>query len=481
MKNFKDRVKQDFIDKTGVDFTYDKQRLNLNVTQQHFKRGHRALFTIGITVLITIVCIIVFPLGVFILTSIHTKSSFKKYSIDYNQSELKLLENTSFRKLNDVTYPNSAYEFKSVDENYKSAVKEFSNKVYGEMEKGKSNQIFSPYGLYMNLDLISLVVEDENLINKFDTLLGLSSSDRLKNFSNAYVTDYYCNDNGTLQMYNAVFSNIDYNLKDAVIHNLTKRYAEAYAVDFMSNEGVSKILEWIDSRVMDTNFISKDDLELTEDTILLFLSTSYFKNKWRTGFSKKDNYLGKFYGKEKESEVTYMNHTTTGIVYEYDKYVSAIDYYTNNSKIKYIVPKSTNDDIFSLTNEINIFVENEKNRLESDIIALDVPKFEVTSSFNFTNDIKNLGLEELYNSEGNSLSGAFKETLGGSYIKYTKQKNRISFDEDGTTVESLTFSSSAKATMPGVDTYFVTLNQPFIYIIYDENDLPLYVGWVNQL
>ena len=91
-----------------------------------------------------------------------------------------------------------------------------------------------------------------------------------------------------------------------------------------------------------------------------------------------------------------------------------------------------------------------------------------------------MGLNELFDSNSQSLNHAFKNVEDSSiYLKWVKQKNAISFHEDGTTIRSLTFSmGAAKSAAPMVDVLEVKLDQPFIYIIYDSNDLPLYLGYV---
>lgn len=68
-------------------------------------------------------------------------------------------------------------------------------------------------------------------------------------------------------------------------------------------------------------------------------------------------------------------------------------------------------------------------------------------------------------------------------MQYVRQKSSLSFDEDGTEIKSLTFSKgSNKAIGPAIEgeTMKIQLNQPFLYVVYDSNDLPLYMGKVDQ-
>ena len=57
----------------------------------------------------------------------------------------------------------------------------------------------------------------------------------------------------------------------------------------------------------------------------------------------------------------------------------------------------------------------------------------------------------------------------------------IEFNEDGTTIKSITISSSlvySKSAEPQMLT--IKLDKPFIYIIKDKNQLPLFIGYIND-
>ena len=101
----------------------------------------------------------------------------------------------------------------------------------------------------------------------------------------------------------------------------------------------------------------------------------------------------------------------------------------------------------------------------------------------FLNLILNLILDKLFNA--NSLNRAFEYVdENGFSLEYIKQKNKVEFNEKGTVVKSFTISMGAKNTsMSPLDTYTleVKLNSPFIYVIRDVNNLPLYIGNVSNL
>ena len=130
---------------------------------------------------------------------------------------------------------------------------------------------------------------------------------------------------------------------------------------------------------------------------------------------------------------------------------------------------------------------NELNQIsDSFIIDLSLPRFKVESFIDFNEILKKSGLNKAYDCFKKSFNYAFSDLKDDEsiYLQYVKQKNVISFDEDGTIAKSVSFASFGKNTSAVeivIDTLEVKLNQPFIYIIEDSNSLPLFVGSVNQL
>lgn len=178
-----------------------------------------------------------------------------------------------------------------------------------------------------------------------------------------------------------------------------------------------------------------------------------------------------------------MRHTYAGIVYDYGDYVSFYDAYTNGAKIQYLIPKSVEDSIDELVKGVDFLKEDEEARLPGCIIDLSVPKFTSEAQFDFTETLKEEGLNLVFDRTRPSLNGAFTDADQVVYLQYVRQKSSLSFDEDGTEIKSLTFSKgSNKAISPAIEgeTMKIQLNQPFLYVVYDSNDLPLNMGKVDQ-
>lgn len=281
-------------------------------------------------------------------------------------------------------------------------------------------------GLYANLDLISTVSSDEAAKEEFDLLLGLDADKRKANFSRMQRTDCYVEENGTIQMHNGVFFTDDYSVDPTVVGELTSRRAEAYQIDFQNESAREKMLSWIDRQMGEKGFIDEKGLEIDADTAMLFLTMVYFSNRWENMFSASNSETDIFYGSERNEQITYMRHTYAGIVYDYGDYVSFYDGYTNGAKIQYWVPKSVEDSIDELVKDVDFLKEDEEARLPGCIIDLSVPKFTSEAQFDFTETLKEEGLNLVFDHTRPSLNGAFTDAdQANVYLQYVRQKSSL--------------------------------------------------------
>ena len=288
-------------------------------------------------------------------------------------------------------------------------------------------------------------------------------------------------------MYNGLFADSKYKINNSLLNDLTDLYVEAYSLDLLNDEDVKKMLSWVDQKVDEKNFLEKKDLEIDEYTALLLMSTLYFDNKWATMFSNDDTYSSTFNTNNDEKiNVEYMIHSYFGKVYRYEKYDSFYDYYKNGCKVQYITPRSdiqVDENIYELLDGVNFFNENEENVNDEVIITLSVPKFDSSSFIDFSDTLKELGLISPFNKDGKAFNNVFTNLNENDsiFLKYVKQKNVISFNEDGTTIKSVSFGGFGASSAGPMTSLTVKLDRPFVYVIYDPSGLPIYIGNVDTI
>ncbi|MCR5309480.1 MAG: hypothetical protein K6E21_05170 [Bacilli bacterium] len=503
MNKIKEQFKKDFEESNKkVDLTFDVSKLQLNeeseVTFEEIKRkkkNKRRIIIFSTVSAVTVLTVVGISLSQ--MLEINTSVTTMKRNLSLNT--VAIAESNTFKKLNSFSYPENSYGIRNkVTDSAVSAYNNFTNETYHSLvdTSKKDNMSYASIGLYSIMNELYGAISREDLKNQFDNLLGLNENTRKSFYKSVMEANSFINEDNTTQLKNAAFFNTVFNHSKEYVDNLTQLYCEAYKIDFKTE--ANKMVEWVNKAVYSDGFIDEQFLNMSEYTQLYYLSTLYFKNAWKEKYLSEDNIDDDFFlSNGSKKTVKYMKHSyMCEEYYDYESYISIRDYYMNgNASITYIVPKKIDDDIFALTKNKNIFEDKIENRVKVDpgadyyravLVNLQTPKFKVDIELDLKNTLINLGFADMFNDQIDSFSKAFDDPSAPNYNFYLaqmKQKNEVEFNEDGTIVKSVSFGSvEAKDTSMGPpgDEIDVKLNQPFIYIVRDCNDVPILVGHIDN-
>ena len=497
MNEIEKKFKQDVEKSQKIDLKFDTEQLEINqdVIVPRRKNGRFIGLIIAASVCTVLVATIV-PTAVYIINQLPTTSSVKTYQKRYNLNEIKIAESNTFKKLNNIAYPNGEIPTQSeIADEEKLAFDNFANVTYRSLidTSKKDNMSYCPVGLYAILNQLSYAASLDEVKTNLNSILGLNETERVKFYQKVMLANSYASENTSTQIKNAAFFSNKFQYADSYVDQLSKIYTEAYELDFIKE--AKKIVEWVNEAVNESGFIDTKFLELNEETCLYLFSTLYFKNAWANKYLSADNIKDDFHlSDNKTVQTTFMSHSYfTPKYYDYDSYISFKDYYQSRASITYLVPKNINDNIYTLTKDINIFSEDEEKAIypseDKEMgghfkVNLKTPKFKLKAELDFERCLKNLGLEKMYDRDYNSFANAFTpESINGYniYMQKVKQKNEVEFNEDGTIVKSVSMGAAGgAANMMNNAVLDVELNQPFIYIIRDANDTPIFVGHVDN-
>ncbi len=398
----------------------------------------------------------------------------------YSLNDKKIMEDESLKMLNSITYPSSRGN-ESLDEDFITAITNFSQSLFISAIKNNSDYFtISPLSLYFEMNNISLISSSTKLNGEFDRILGCKKEERINELKKVFKNNFYIGDNATTQIYNSVFFNADYTLNKEYIQKLSDSFVEAYSMNF-TKENLSKIIEWINNRLDSDSTISTDDLGLSDDTMMYLFSLLYFKNKWSYSVNDTDNFEDYFIGTEGAKNATFMRHSYGSVIEETNDYYSFFDRYENGYKIKYIISRSSNTPTLEAIGDNDIFTINKENYKYA-IINLSFPKFSKISNIDLKGILKDMGFETVFSPEENNFPDVYANYPYNQYISFLKQYNQIDFNETGTLVKTVTYAGvDGSAGVDEYSYYNIKLDRPFIYVIYDNNNIPLYVGNVTNI
>ena len=112
-------------------------------------------------------------------------------------------------------------------------------------------------------------------------------------------------------------------------------------------------------------------------------------------------------------------------------------------------------------------------------INFSVPKFDVESDIDLCGGLEKLGVTDVFNSEKSDFSSMLKTS--GAYIDKIDHAARVMIDEDGCKAAAFTVLSTCGAMMPPDEEVDFVLDRPFIFVINGTNNLPLFIGVVNNV
>ena len=393
-----------------------------------------------------------------------SRSEFKEKDI----KPYKIKETTNLKLLSNVQYPSKDYSNEYIDETLKKALDAFGEKVIKEAFKENSNNIFSPISLYMALSMLLEGVGEEAAFNELMNLLGLDLETLEVELKNAYINDYYTNEDGRLYMSNSVWVKNDYPVKESYVKTLEEKFfAESYFVDFTKKEVKKAIVDWLNHYTEDLLHLTPENYEIEDDLAVVLFNTIYFNNKWAVEFKESSEINDTFYLSSNDIVTSKsMTHSIRNDYLVTDEYTVVRDSFYNGNKITYIMP---ND--YDTQKVIDNGYTKYLNELLRGEVILTTFQFETFSSYDLKETLQNLGVNGIFVGEPLTKMGDHLVT------SVVKQDAGIKLSRLGVEAAAVTrIGNKATSAGPVEEPVYIKLDKPFVYIITDSNNLPLFIG-----
>ena len=112
------------------------------------------------------------------------------------------------------------------------------------------------------------------------------------------------------------------------------------------------------------------------------------------------------------------------------------------------------------------------------IVDLTVPKYDLTSSIDLCGVLRKMGLTDVFDAMKSDFTPLFKKG-NGYYVSEAKHAVRVMVDEEGVKAAAFTEIQVAGAILME-DRIEFTLDRPFLFAIQTYDNIPLFVGVVEQ-
>ena len=349
---------------------------------------------------------------------------------------------------------------------------------------GNENRVYSPLSLFMALSL-SAEITDGNTRKQILNVLEQDSIETLRSHAKSIWQANYMDDGmAKCVLANSLWTNngISYNLNtvDSVAENY---YSSVYSGNPSTEEYNKLMQDWLN---VQTDGLLEDyvsDIKMNPETVLMIASTVNFSGKWRSWFLKDKNTVGTFHSPTGDISCEFMNTEWETTYFWGDKFASIILSFENNGQMRLLLPDEgvspdellNDEEVLKYMTTRGWDYENKKYL----IVNMSIPKFDISSSTDLTDGLKELGITDAFDFTKSDFS-PLTDDVTALYISGAEQDARVVIDEEGCKASALTAMMVTGTAMPPDEYVDFIVDRPFIFEIVSDTGLPLFVGIVND-
>ena len=347
------------------------------------------------------------------------------------------------------------------------------------------NAVCSPLNLYFALAMLA-EISDGNTRAQVLSLLGSPDIETLRTQANRLFNANYRNDGSTCCILaDSLWLNENVTFKNDTLRTLAESY---YASTYRGRPGTQEfddaIHAWLNSQTggLLRDFVSgiqTDDLD-----VLSLYTTAYFGDKWMTEFQADATEKGVFHSPAGDADADFMNATDLWGTYYWGEHFGAVKkVLQQQGTVWFILPDEgfSPEDLLRDEEALRfLFTQNKDGdwpNVKSLRINLSLPKFDVSSNRSLKDDLEGLGMTDCFTEKADFTPLTDESTI---FVTDVMHGARVIVDEKGVTAAAYTEMRLSGASMPPEDEMDFVLDRPFLFAVVSDDQMPLFVGIVNQ-
>lgn len=365
----------------------------------------------------------------------------------------------------------------NIDDFITTSVEEILTESDGE------NVVYSPLNVYMALGMLAEITDGSSRQQILD-LLGVENMEELRGDASALWNAHYRNDGAvTSLLASSLWLNQNVEFSKEPLNVLADTYyASSYQGDMGSQEFTEAFQAWLDENTGGMLSDQIQALQMTPETILSLATTVFFSARWDDEFEKENTDTQTFYGEDTDYICQFMNEKDTMEYYWGDKFSSVCKPFCEGGSMYFVLPdEGVEMDTLLKDSQFEEFLLTAyrwKNRKRVEV-NFSVPKFDVSSQIDLIENLKNLGVTEVFDDKKADFSAIIEDSTDVA-LNEVLHGARVKIDEEGCVAAAYAEAMVAFGADMPVDEVDFVLNRPFIFIIRSDVGMPIFVGVVNQ-
>ena len=336
----------------------------------------------------------------------------------------------------------------------------YTQKLMENLPKDE-NYVISPFSLEM-----AMMMASEGAVG--DTKQEITQAFDSPNTSlySQIITD---NKNKGVDIANSIWFNKDSGKNAYFADEYQKKIQSDYqgtAQSVTNDDSIEKVNEWVEKQTNGkiTNMLSEEN----RGYVCALVNAIYMKADWVNKFEKVGTYKETFTDiNSNKSEIDFMHR------------LMDIEYYENGDTKAVKLPYTNGlSMIVVLGDTKNILDVIQNNKMTSEIVNVSLPKFKAEYSIDYTDTLKNMGIEKAFSNANADFSLMLENYPESIKIDSVLQKAMIDVDEKGTEAAAAT---STIMVGTGADTTLEKIiefraDKPFTYYILDDSGNVYFAG-----
>ena len=287
-----------------------------------------------------------------------------------------------------------------------------------------------------------------------------------------------------LNIANSIWGQDGFDFKEPFLDTLAVNYgAGLFIVDYISDPESARLAinEWVENETEEKIQDLIPQNAITPLTRLVLANAIYFNGSWLKPFDQDATSPGPFNTLDgSESSVDMMKLFDENLLYAKGNDFQAVrlPYLSSDFAMTLIVPDAgAFEDVEGALS--TAFIGDLSDKMRSELINLEMPKFDFETEINANDMLISLGMEEAFDPDLSDFTGiADVEDL---HITDVLQKATITVDEEGTEAAAATAVIVGVESMPMDDPISLVVDRPFFFLIqHVPTGTILFMGHVVQ-
>ena len=365
-----------------------------------------------------------------------------------------------------------------LDQESAAPVLAFANRTLGKIFADSENRVYSPISLYAALAMLTEVTDGDTRQQVMDLLAADDAETLRQQIKDLWIGVYTDDDQSVCRLANGAFLRENADVKQEAVDALVDwYYASTYRVPMGTEEADKAIAGWLNQNTGGLLSEETGNIRTDGNDLLRLYNTIYYKSGWQDAFKSSQTKQDTFTAADGAAQtVDFMHRTESGSYRKGDGYTAA-PRSLNYGRMVFVLPDE------GVTPESLLQRQGFLAGLTGDYNAAElvwsVPKFDVKSSTELNEMLQSLGVTDAFDMGEADFTPL---TDNGAFLSSAMQAARVKIDEEGVEAAAYTEIVCADSAMMEVPpTVEMDLDRPFLFVIFDNSNVPLFVGTVNTM